>query len=95
MKFKESENFSDFSLYRIFESENFKGSLLYEKLPKVGSEKRKIILSKIQENLLDKLRKIFVRGTAGRLEIFSLPWDRENSSQFLRLRKDIFTENSR
>ena len=53
LKFKESKNFSDFSLYRIFESENFKGSLLYEKLPKVGSEKRKIILQKIVENLLD------------------------------------------
>ena len=63
LKFKESKNFSDFSLYRIFESENFKGSLLYEKLPKVGSEKRKIILQKIVENLLDKLRKFFVRGT--------------------------------
>ena len=62
LKFKESKNFSDFSLYRIFESENFKGSLLYEKLPKVGSEKRKIILQKIVENLLDKLRKFFVRG---------------------------------
>ena len=70
MKFKESKNFSDFSLYRIFESEHFKGFLLYEKLK---------ILSPWN----------------GRLEIFSFPWDRENSSQFLRLRKDIFTENSR
>ena len=35
---------SDLSLYRIFESENFEGSFFYEKLPKMGSEKRKIIL---------------------------------------------------
>ena len=63
MHINERKNFSDYSLYRIFESENFKGSFLYEKLPKVESEKRKIILQKIVGNLLDKLRKFFVRGT--------------------------------
>ena len=53
--------FSDSSHQHIFESENFRFSLLYE-YHNLGSEMWKFKLQKIIGNLLDKLRKLSMNG---------------------------------
>ena len=57
----ESENFSNSSLHGIFQSENFRISLYYEKKTNLESEMQKVNLQKIVGNLLVKLRKLYIR----------------------------------
>ena len=64
LKFYESENFSNSSLHRVFESENFRFPFNYEKWPNLGSKMSKIRLQKIVAGLLEKLRKLYMNGTA-------------------------------
>ena len=93
--FTESENCSDSSFHRIFESENFmfpvsaKNSLIW------GVKCEKLNFRKSQGNLLDKVRKLQMNGTVIQkiLEILSPPEGTENSRQFLLLRTEILTEN--
>ena len=86
----ESESFSDSSLHHIFEYENFrvpfskKSSLTWVV---------KIKLQKIDGNLLDKRRKLYMNATFI-FKILSRPQARENSRQYLLLWTVIFNENS-
>ena len=63
-RFYESENFSDSSLHRIFESENFRFSFSTKNRLTWGLKMRKTKLQKIVGNLLDKLQKLYMNGMA-------------------------------
>ena len=65
LKFYESNSFSDSSLQRIFESENFRFPFSTVKNSLTWGMKWdwKIELQKIVGNLLDKLRKLYMNGT--------------------------------
>ena len=54
-KFYEGENFSDSSIHRIFESENFRFPFPVKKKLNPGSEMQKIKLQEMVGNLLGKL----------------------------------------
>ena len=81
--------FSDSSLHRIFQSENFRFRFFY-KNSSTGNWNVKIKLQKIVGNLLDKLLKLCMNGTAGDVEIFRRSQVIENRGQYLLLRTDIF-----
>ena len=79
----ESENFSDYSLHHIFESENFRFPFFLEmvKCEKLNSRKPLGIFWISFKNI--------VHEWDGLLEIFSCPQVIENSRQYSLLRTDI------
>ena len=82
LKFYESENFSDSSLHRSFESRKFFF------IPNPGCEMWKIKLQKIIGNFFRQSSKV-VHEWNGHLEIFICPQVLENSRQYLLVRTGI------